>query len=457
MCDKTPTFGLWAQPLLSGYHIVMKKKIILQSTHAAALCLVTVLTGCIAPAPHYTVVRGPPVYVGPPRTVAVAYSSPVVTPVISVYVDPPMVQPEPIAVSWAPPAMLVEVPPLSPFPMAVWTGGYWDWHDRWVWSAGRWMAPPQFGYGWVQPYYEHRDNAVLFISGYWSAPGVRFVPPPPGISIAFAAIAVGVIAGPPPIGPQGVFVPPPPGSRSGLIVPAPMGTPPAVVTSAPPVTNVGMRIRNTTVNNISNVTNTTNVTNIASTSTSNFTVTAPAAATASGKPFEAAVPAAAHLAAALPPVMRLEAPIPVSTKPVAAFVASRASAPLPAAQMIRPAPASGAPSAPLAVSLQRPEAEHRQTAASPASSPEAVHVSRINEVRIEAARQVNVQRVSQSATGQPLRPAPADKSPQTGVFRYAQPAPERLEKHAPAPKKQAVRPSPSGHSRDPPKPEHGKE
>ena len=455
----------------------MKKIIVPRFTYAAALCLFTSLTGCVAPSPYYQVVRAPPVYMTPVSKVPMAYSSPVAAPVISVYIDPPLIQPEPIAVSWAPPAMLIEVPPLAPFPMAVWTGGYWDWHDRWIWSAGRWMAPPQFGYGWVQPYYEHRDNAVLFISGYWSAPGLRFVPPPLGISMAFAAVAVGVVAGPAPIGPQGVFVPPPPGSRPGLIVPAPIGTPPAVVISAPPVTNVGMRIRNTTITNnnsnvtnnvINNVTNTTNITNI--TNVRNFTVTAPASATASGKPFEAAVPAAAHLAAALPPVMRLEAPAPVSTKPVAAFVAGRAPVTLPTAQLVRPAlalapapaAASVAPSAPLVVSapsavfLQHREAVNRQMAATLASSPEAAQVSRVNKARIEAAKQANIQRALQPAGGQPLRPASADRSMPPGVFVHAQSPTEHFVKHVPTPKRQAVRPSPAGHPGEPSKPKHEK-
>ena len=455
----------------------MKKIIVPRFTYAAALCLFTSLTGCVAPSPYYQVVRAPPVYMTPVSKVPMAYSSPVAAPVISVYIDPPLIQPEPIAVSWAPPAMLIEVPPLAPFPMAVWTGGYWDWHDRWIWSAGRWMAPPQFGYGWVQPYYEHRDNAVLFISGYWSAPGLRFVPPPLGISMAFAAVAVGVVAGPAPIGPQGVFVPPPPGSRPGLIVPAPIGTPPAVVISAPPVTNVGMRIRNTTITNnnsnvtnnvINNVTNTTNITNI--TNVRNFTVTAPAAATASGKPFEAAVPAAAHLAAALPPVMRLEAPAPVSTKPVAAFVAGRAPVTLPTAQLVRPAlalapapaPASVAPSAPpvmsapSAVFLQHREAVNRQVASTPASSPETAQVSRVNEARIEAAKQANIQRALQPAAGQSLRPASADRSMPPGIFVHAQSPTEHFVKHVPTPKRQAVRPSPAGHPGEPSKPKHEK-
>lgn len=263
-------------------------------------------------------------------------AAPAAPPVVSVYVDPPLYQPPPIAVAWAPPPMLVEKPAPMPFEGAIWTGGYWTWHGNWVWAAGRWAAPPQPGYAWVQPYYEHRDSAVVFIAGHWSAPGIAFVPPPPTLSLTVSAVAVGVVAGPAPIGPQGVFVPAPPGSRLGLIVPAPIGTPPAVVVSAPPVTNVGMRVQNTTINNVSNTTtNITNVTNVSNTHT--VMVMAPASATASGHAFEAAVPASAHLAAALPPVVRAMAPSPASMKPVAAFVpAHQAAAPRPA-EAVRPA------------------------------------------------------------------------------------------------------------------------
>jgi len=242
-----------------------------------------------------------------------AHVAAVTPPVVSVYVDPPLYQPPPIAVAWAPPPMLVEVPPPSPFAGAVWTGGYWTWQGNWVWAAGRWSAPPQPDYGWVQPYYEHRDNVVVFVAGHWSPPGVAFVPPPLGLSLAVSVAAAGVVAGIAPIGPPGVFVPAPPGSRLGLIVPAPIGTPPAVVVSAPPVTNVGMRVQNTTINNATNnttINNITNITNINNNQT--VKVVAPASATASGRPFEAAIPASAHLAAALPPVVRATAPVPAS-------------------------------------------------------------------------------------------------------------------------------------------------
>src|SRR6185437_7471555 len=138
-------------------------------------------------------------------------------PVVSVYVDPPLEQPEPIAVQWAPPPMLVEVPPMQPYPDAVWTGGYWAWEGRWVWAAGRWAPPPRPYYVWTQPYYEHRGDVVVFVPGFWCAPQRHFVPPPPGLSISVAVAAPGLhMYGRAPIGPQGVFVPPPPGSRRGL-------------------------------------------------------------------------------------------------------------------------------------------------------------------------------------------------------------------------------------------------
>ncbi|MGJ7497905.1 hypothetical protein ACSFA8_22885 [Variovorax sp. RT4R15] len=286
----------------------MSKRSPLSIVQLAGTVLTFLTAGCVVQPP-------PPVRYATVRPVHVAPAAP---PVVSVYVEPPLYQPPPIAVAWAPPPMLVETPPPLPFADAIWTGGYWTWQGNWVWAAGRWAAPPQPGYGWVQPYYEHRDGAVVFITGHWSPPGIAFVPPPLGLSLTVAAATVGVVAGLAPIGPQGVFVPAPPGSRLGLIVPAPIGTPPAVVVSAPPVTNVGMRVQNTTINNVSNTTNVTNVTNINNTRT--VTVVAPASATASGRPFEVAVPAIAHLAAALPPVVRAMAPVPASVKPIAAFV-----------------------------------------------------------------------------------------------------------------------------------------
>src|ERR1035438_9203075 len=271
----------------------------------AGVSLALLTTACVtervvvrepAPRPY----SPPPVYEPPPP------------PVVSVYIDEPIGQPDPIACPWAPPPMLVEAPPPPPFEDAIWTGGYWVWHDTWVWAHGRWSAPPRPHYRWHPPYYEHRDDVVVFITGHWGAPDRDFVPPPPGLRLTVERGGRGVIPGPRPIGPPGVFVPPPPGSRRGLIVPAPVGTSPAVVTSAPPVVNVGMRITNNVNNSRTTVVN--NVTTV-----TNVTIVAPPSATASGQAMNASVPGQAHLAAGLPPVVRTPAPPPANPRPIPAF------------------------------------------------------------------------------------------------------------------------------------------
>lgn len=297
-------------------------------------------------------------------------------PVVSVYIDPPLFQPEPIAVAWAPPPMLVEAPPPPPFGGAIWTGGYWTWHGNWVWAAGRWAAPPQPGYRWVQPYYEHRDEAVIFIGGHWSAAGVVFVPPPSTLTINLVSVAVGVVPGPRPIGPAGVFVPAPPGSKLGIIVPAPVGTAPAVVMSAPPVTNVGMRVQ-ATINNTTNETRISNVTNV--TNITNVNLFAPASAMASGKAYEANVPAQAHLAAALSAVSHaLTAPIPVSAKPIPAFSNGRETVALPPPQPLRNTQNSASAIATPAIAPPRPATTPPAgvfPAAAPIAAPQATNAA----------------------------------------------------------------------------------
>ena len=291
----------------------------------ALFSLVLLVGGCV--------IQAPPREVMQPAPVAEEAASPPA--VVSVYEEPALSEPAPIAVGWAPPPMLVEAPPPPPFPYAVWVGGYWVWQGNWVWAHGHWMAPPRTQYVWVHPYYEHRGGAVIFISGYWSAPGVVFVPPRPELVLAVEPAAVGVIPGPRPIGPEGCFVPAPPGSRRGIIVPAPVGTAPAVVTSAPPVVAVGMRV----TTNVSNVNNTnihntnirnTNITNV--TNVTNVTIVAPPTATANGRAFSSSVPAAPHLAAARPALVQARAPQPLSTRAVMPYVSAHASPVSPPAQ-----------------------------------------------------------------------------------------------------------------------------
>ncbi len=237
-------------------------------------------------------------------------------PVVSVYLQPALVEPPPIAIPWAPPPMLVEVPPPMPFFGAVWTGGYWAWQGQWVWAAGQWMAPPMAGYLWTQPYYENRNGMVIFIPGFWRGPGVMFMRPPLVAVVPVVRIAPGVIVGPRPIGPNGCFVPAPPGSRLGLIVSAPIGTAPAVVVGAPPVIRAGMRVGFAGGGRVR--------------------ITAPAGVAESGRPVSLLAPAAARLAAAQRPVVRMLAPPPAVRTPMRGFSLREGAPRLPPARIVRP-------------------------------------------------------------------------------------------------------------------------
>jgi hypothetical protein len=325
-------------------------------TPLAAAFVAALLAGCAQP--RHVAVRADVGMSAP----APVWTPPPAQPAISVYIDPPLVQPEPVLVDVAPPPMLVEAPPQQPMPEAVWVGGYWSWQGRWVWCAGRWLPPPQPGYHWTQPYYEHRDGAVVFVAGHWAAAGVSFAPPAPGLHLS---LQVSIGGGARPIGPAGVFVPPPPGSRPGLVIPAPIGTPPAVVVSAPPVVNVGMRVTNNISRNNTTVTNISNVTNI-----TNVTVVAPPTATADGKAFQTHVPAQAHLAAALPARVHAQAPRPADPNPVASFSTSHPSPVLPAAQTVHlEATRHAAMPEPHATPAQPTATQGAEPALPPAASP----------------------------------------------------------------------------------------
>lgn len=242
----------------------------------------------------------------------VSYAPPAPEPVVSVYEDPPDSEPEPVETPSAPPPMLTDPPPPAASPDEVWTGGYWAWQGTWVWVHGRWLAPPQPGYLWFNPYYEHRGGHIVFIDGFWGAPGVVFQPPGASPGLALVTPLTGFAPGPAPIGPEGVIIPAPPGSVAGLVIAAFVSSAPAVVTSAPPAVAVGMQVRR-----------------VASVATPNppsedqVIIEAPAAAVATQEPFARTVPAQAHLAAALPPVVRMMAPPPPSARALPVYVPGR--------------------------------------------------------------------------------------------------------------------------------------
>ncbi len=231
-------------------------------------------------------------YREPPSPVAYRPPPPPAPPVVeqdsgwvAVSIEPPLEQPAPVAIPWAPPPMLWDPPPPRPWFEAVWVGGHWTWwNGEWVWARGHWARPPTPGWIYSEPYYEYRGEAVVFVAGFWR-PMVRvFVPPPPTVYVPLVPVRVVHVGYARPIGPHGVFVPPPPGSQPGVIVPAPVGTPPAVVLSAPPVVRPGMVVRPVSRGGV-------------------VEVVAPAGVTREGRPVTAQAPVIAHDAASVHPVV----------------------------------------------------------------------------------------------------------------------------------------------------------
>jgi hypothetical protein len=367
----------------------------------------------VPPPPDYAPTQPPPDYAPPPGYDSSAYPPPdgayadsdqdyvppPPDPVVSVYVDPPTEEPEPIGVPWAPPPMLVEDPGPPPYFGAVWTGGYWVWGGRWLWAHGRWLGAPMAGYAWTQPYYENRDGVVIFVPGYWRAPGLVFVAPAMGISILMVTAAPGVVMGPPPRGPNCIFVPPPPGSRLGIVVPAPLGTSPAVVIGAPPVVRFGMQVRLGDEGHVR--------------------IEAPATATASGRAVTVMAPREAHLAAAQRPIVRVAAPVPASSNAIRGFNPRGPLPTLPRAVAVKPV-------------IAAPEQLHRAARAdraAPAASPD--------RPRGNAPQPNRVERVPQSRPEQPPPAAhPKDPRPERGASQI-----ERRDQPAQRPAPPAERPA----------------
>ena len=237
----------------------------------------------------------------------------------SVSIEPPMDQPAPVAIPWAPPPMVWDPPPPRPWFDAVWVGGHWTWwNGEWVWARGHWARPPNPGWVYSEPYYEYRGDAVVFVGGFWRPTYRVFVPPPPTVYIQVVQVRVVHVGYVRPIGPHGVFVPPPPGSQPGVIVPCPVGTSPAVVLSAPPVVRPGMVVRPVPRGGV-------------------VEVVAPAGVTREGRPITAQAPVSPHDAASVHPVVVVPAPVRNAGGP------GRGVEPAPFPSRTAPATVGGAP------------------------------------------------------------------------------------------------------------------
>ena len=67
-----------------------------------------------------------------------------------------------------PPHAIVEHRGVRPSRDHIWIGGYHRWDgNAYVWTAGRWEAPPRPHAVWVAPRYEHRHGGYVFLEGHW--------------------------------------------------------------------------------------------------------------------------------------------------------------------------------------------------------------------------------------------------------------------------------------------------
>ncbi len=71
-------------------------------------------------------------------------------------------------VNIAPPAPVVETPPVAPGPSYVWVPGTYVWNGvAFVWVPGRWVLPPFPGAHWAPPRWVHHHHGWVFAEGHW--------------------------------------------------------------------------------------------------------------------------------------------------------------------------------------------------------------------------------------------------------------------------------------------------
>jgi hypothetical protein len=149
----------------------------------------------------------------------------------------------------APPAPVAEYRPAPPDYGYMWIDGYWDWTGAdWSWSTGYW-APPRAGYLFIAPQVVYREGRPVYYRGYWQGSNgyrdynYRVQTQPAWRGTPTNQPAGAWRGGPPPQnGPSGAwrggpanqgYAAPPPSNAGG----AWRATPPQQTTSAPPPSN----------------------------------------------------------------------------------------------------------------------------------------------------------------------------------------------------------------------------
>lgn len=68
------------------------------------------------------------------------------------------------------PAPRQETITIAPSPTTVWVPGSWErTPDQWVWSDGRWVAPPFRRAYWAPGYWQHTGGRYQWQPGHWAA------------------------------------------------------------------------------------------------------------------------------------------------------------------------------------------------------------------------------------------------------------------------------------------------
>jgi hypothetical protein len=65
------------------------------------------------------------------------------------------------------PPVQAEVVPPQPDMTFIWTPGYWDWQDTWVWVHGFWGPRPHPGAIWVRGGWVMRGDHRVWVHPHW--------------------------------------------------------------------------------------------------------------------------------------------------------------------------------------------------------------------------------------------------------------------------------------------------
>jgi hypothetical protein len=99
-----------------------------------------------------------------------------------------------VAITIAPPPLVVYEQPICPGDGYIWTPGYWayDYDDSdYFWVPGTWVLAPEVGFFWTPGYWGWGGDAFIFYDGYWG-PEIGFYG---GINYGFGYFGTGYVGG----------------------------------------------------------------------------------------------------------------------------------------------------------------------------------------------------------------------------------------------------------------------